>query len=125
MPKPLPPATFPLGGIGVSDEIAEAMLESGEPWMHAYTYSAHPTGCAVALAMLDMSSRKRTSPPRRPPKGIVYSAGLKSALADHPHVGDVRGLGLMCGVEYVKDRASKEPFDARRTASAPESTRPP
>ena len=45
---------FPLGGIGVSDEIAQTMEASGKPWMHAYTYSAHPTGCAVALAMLDI-----------------------------------------------------------------------
>ena len=37
---------------------------------------------------------------------------LKDALADHPHVGDVRGLGMMCGVEFVKDKATKTPFDA-------------
>jgi len=36
---------------------------------------------------------------------------LRSAIGDHPHVGDVRGLGLICGVEYVKDKATKEPFD--------------
>ena len=36
--------------------------------------------------------------------------GLKDALADHPNVGDIRGLGLMCGVEVVKDRATKAPF---------------
>ena len=41
---------FPLGGIGISDEIANTMNESGKPWMHAYTYSAHPTGCAIGCA---------------------------------------------------------------------------
>jgi adenosylmethionine-8-amino-7-oxononanoate aminotransferase len=102
---------FPLGGIGVSDEIAEVMLESGEPWMHAYTYSAHPTGCAVALAMLSIIEDE-DFPAQAANKGERLLAGLKSALGDHPHVGDVRGLGLMCGVEYVKDRATKEPFDA-------------
>jgi L-2,4-diaminobutyrate transaminase len=35
---------------------------------------------------------------------------LKAALADHPHVGDVRGLGLMCAIEYVKDKSTKEEF---------------
>ena len=40
-----------VGGIGVSDEIAKTMNESGKPWMHAYTYSAHPTGCAIACAI--------------------------------------------------------------------------
>ena len=96
----------------MSDEIAEAMLESGEPWMHAYTYSAHPTGCAVALAMLDIVE-KENFPAQAATKGDRLLDGLKSALADHPHVGDIRGLGLMCGVEYVKDRATKEPFDAK------------
>ena len=38
---------------------------------------------------------------------------MRRALGDHPHVGDIRGLGLMCGVEYVKDRADKTPFDAK------------
>jgi adenosylmethionine-8-amino-7-oxononanoate aminotransferase len=103
---------FPLGGIGVSDEIADVMQESGEPWMHAYTYSAHPTGCAVALAMLDIIE-KEDFPAQGAEKGKHLLDGLKSALADHPHVGDIRGLGLMCAVEYVKDRASKEPFDAK------------
>ncbi len=103
---------FPLGGIGVSDEIAETMLESGEPWMHAYTYSGHPTGCAVALAMLDIVE-KENFPAQAAAKGDRLLAGLKSALADHPQVGDIRGLGLMCGVEYVKDRANKEPFDPK------------
>ena len=45
---------FPLGGIGISDEIASVMNDSGSPWMHAYTYSSHPVGCAVALAMMDI-----------------------------------------------------------------------
>ncbi len=102
---------FPLGGIGVSDAIAEVMLESGEPWMHAYTYSSHPTGCAIALAMLGIIEGE-DFPAQAASKGHRLLAGLKTALGDHPHVGDIRGLGLMCGVEYVKDRATKEPFDA-------------
>ena len=103
---------FPLGGIGISDAIAEVMQESGEPWMHAYTYSAHPVGCAVALAMLDIIE-KEDFPAQAAAKGKRLLDGLKSALGDHPHVGDVRGLGLMCAVEYVKDRATKEPFEAK------------
>ena len=49
---------FSLGGIGISDEIADTMHESGKPWMHAYTYSAHPTGCAIGCAMLDLVERE-------------------------------------------------------------------
>lgn len=101
---------FPLGGIGVSDEIADVMFESGQPWMHAYTYSAHPTGCAIALAMLDIVE-KEDFPAQAAAKGERLKKGLNDALGDHPHVGDIRGLGLMCAVEFVKDRATKEEFD--------------
>jgi putrescine aminotransferase len=103
---------FPLGGIGVSDEIADVMAKSGKPWMHAYTYSAHPTGCAIGLAMLDII-KKENFPAQAATKGKRLLQGLRKALGDHPHVGDVRGLGLMCAVEYVKDRATKAPFDVQ------------
>ena len=101
---------FSLGGIGISDEIANTMHESGKPWMHAYTYSAHPTGCAIGCAMIDLIERE-DFPGQAAVKGKRLLVGLKDALADHPHVGDIRGLGLMCAVEYVKDRATKENFD--------------
>ena len=100
---------FPLGGIGISDEIAATIDEAGKPWMHAYTYSAHPVGCAVGLAMLDIV-RDEDFPGQAAAKGKRLLVGLKDALIDHPQVGDIRGLGLMCGVEVVKDRATKAPF---------------
>ncbi len=101
---------FPLGGIGVSDEIASVMHESGKPWMHAYTYSAHPTGCAIANAMIDLIE-KEDFPGQAAAKGKRLLVGLKDALGDHPNVGECRGLGLMCAVEIVKDRETKEMFD--------------
>jgi len=102
---------FPLGGIGISDEIASVMNESGSPWMHAYTYSSHPVGCAVALAMLDIIEQEDFVGQAKE-KGKRLLVKLKEALADHPNVGDVRGLGLMCGVEFVKDKPSKTMFEA-------------
>ena len=108
---------FPLGGIGISDEMAAVMHESGKPWMHAYTYSAHPSGCAIALAMLDIVE-KEDFPAQAEAKGARLLSGLKKALGDHPHVGEVRGLGLMCAVEFVKDRATKEEFDAKEGMGA-------
>ena len=102
---------FPLGGIGVSDEIADTMDSSGKPWMHAYTYSAHPVGCAIANAMIDKVERE-DFPGQAATKGKRLLDNLKSMLGDHPHVGDVRGLGLMCAVEIVKDRDTKEEFAA-------------
>ncbi len=102
---------FPLGGIGISDEIASVMNDSGSPWMHAYTYSSHPVGCAVALAMMDIIENEDFVGQAQT-KGKHLLVKLKEALADHPHVGEVRGLGMMCGVELVKDKATKEMFDA-------------
>ncbi len=101
---------FPFGGIGVSDEIADAMDASSEPFMHAYTYSAHPIGSAIACAMIELIERE-DFPSQAAEKGRQLRNNLDSALGDHPHVGDIRGLGLLCGVEYVKDKATKEAFD--------------
>ena len=108
---------FPLGGIGVSDEIADVMHDSGKPWMHAYTYSGHPTGCAIANAMLEIVE-KEDFPGQAAAKGERLLNGLKDALGDHPNVGDVRGLGVMCAVEYVKDRDTKTMFDASEGVGA-------
>ena len=100
---------FSLGGIGINDEIANTMNSSGKPWMHAYTYSAHPTGCAIANAMMSVVE-KDDFPGQAEQKGKRLLVGLKDLLSDHPNVGEVRGLGLMCGIEYVKDRDTKELF---------------
>ena len=100
---------FPLGGVGVNDAIAEVLDGASGPWMHAYTYSAHPTGCAVALRAIDIILDEDFAG-QAAVKGDRLLAGLTDALAGHPHVGDVRGKGLMCAVEIVHDRATKEEF---------------
>ncbi len=101
---------FPLGGIGVSQRIAQAIDDAPNEstWMHAFTYSGHPVGCAVALANLDIIERE----------GLVARAGEMGArllrgletLRSHKHVGDVRGLGLMAAVELVADKQTKAEF---------------
>ena len=78
--------------------------------MHAYTYSAHPTACAIANAMIGVVE-KDDFPKQAEEKGKRLLVGLKDALSHHPNVGEIRGLGLMCGIEYVKDRDTKEFFD--------------
>ena len=102
---------FPLGGIGINEKIAN-VLDAGElPWMHAFTYSAHPVGCAVALATLDII-QKEDFPTQADEKGALLLRGLQSALSSHAHVGDVRGKGLMCGIEFVQDRRTKAEYPA-------------
>jgi adenosylmethionine-8-amino-7-oxononanoate aminotransferase len=102
---------LPLGGIMVSGEIHEAMktVAPENRWMHAYTYSGHPTCCAVGLKNLELMEREAL-PDRAAKLGQRLLDGLRT-LYDLAAVGDVRGLGLMAAVELVEDRASKRSFD--------------
>jgi len=98
----------PLGGIGVSDTIKAAM-DSTPPeqrWMHAYTYSGHPTCCAVALANLTILEEEGLVQ-RAAEMGNRLLEGLHT-LDDLPGVGDVRGLGMMAAVELVADKATRQ-----------------
>ena len=108
---------FPLGGTGVSDKIADVLDSGEEVWMHAYTYSAHPVGCAVAMANLDIIQGE-DFPTQAAEKGRTLLDGLKERLDNHPHVGEVRGLGLMVAVEIVEDRQTKAEFDADEKVGA-------
>ena len=98
----------PFGGIGVSDPVAR-MLDEASPWMHAFTYSAHPVGCAVALRTLQIIDEENLVA-EAARKGAVLLDALRTRLGEHPHVGELRGKGLMCAVEFVKDRDTKKPF---------------
>ena len=102
---------FPFGGIGINDTIMGTLQDDGRPWMHAFTYSAHPVGCAVALRTLQIIEDEGF-PEQAATKGTYLTDALRAALADHPHVGNIRGKGLMCAVELVEDRSTKKPFDA-------------
>ena len=107
--KSITSGSVPLGGIGMSDEIAETVKSSPSPWMHAYTYSGHPTTCAVALATLDIIENEDL-PGQAATKGEAMLKKLHATLDDHPHVGNVRGQGMMHGIEIVKDKETKEWF---------------
>jgi adenosylmethionine-8-amino-7-oxononanoate aminotransferase len=100
----------PLGGIGVSDTIREVInnVPPGKRWMHAYTYSGHPTCCAVALANIDILERERLAE-RAAAAGDRLLRGLRT-LESADGVGNVRGLGLMAAVEVVRDKSTKQQF---------------
>ena len=109
---------LPLGGIGVSDRVYRVMAEAPPErrWMHAFTYSSHPTCCAVALATLDIIEHEGLIEAATR-KGKKLLDGLKQ-LSSLESVGDIRGLGLMCGVEFVEDKATKRPFPSARKMGA-------
>ena len=102
---------LPFGGIGINDTIAAALDDDGRVWMHAYTYSAHPVGCVVAMRNLRIIEDEDL-PGQCAAKGDRLIGALRAALGDHPHVGDIRGKGLMCAVELVADRSTKQSFPA-------------
>ncbi|WKW52140.1 aminotransferase family protein [Rhodomicrobium lacus] len=101
----------PLGGIGVSARIKDA-LDTAEPdqrWWHGFTASAHPVACAVALETLRIIDEERLVE-RAAGQGGALLGRLREALGWHPHVGEVRGLGLLAGVELVADRRTRARF---------------
>ena len=102
-------AYLPLGGVLASKQIHDALLEApaDKKFMHAATYSGHPTCCAVALRNLDILEQEGLVE-RAGPMGRRLLAGLEG-LRDLPNVGDVRGCGMMCGVELVTDKKTKAP----------------
>jgi adenosylmethionine-8-amino-7-oxononanoate aminotransferase len=102
----------PLGGIGVSDKVRDVIngVPAGKRWMHAYTYSGHPTCCAVALANLDIIEREGLVE-RAVSSGERLLRGLRT-LESMDHVGNVRGLGLMAAVEVVADKGTKRSYPA-------------
>ena len=101
---------IPLGGIGVSDTIREAINSTppSQRWMHAYTYSGHPTCCAVALANIDIIESEGLVE-RAAWSGERLLHGLQE-LEEMPNVGDGCGKGMMAAVELVADKATKQPF---------------
>ena len=77
---------------------------------HGYTYTAHPTCAAAGVANLNIVERERLAD-NAASTGCYLLSELKRAFADHPLVGEVRGRGLLAGVELVADRTRKLPFD--------------
>jgi adenosylmethionine-8-amino-7-oxononanoate aminotransferase len=98
-----------------SGEVFDAITDGG--FVHGFTHSHSVVGAAVGRAVLAKLKAGSLVEASRE-KGERLSKELSAALADDPHVGDIRGLGLMIGVELVEDRDSKRPLP--RTARAAE-----
>jgi len=102
---------FPVGGSISTNKIANAFAGGPDKvWSHMYTYSAHPGGAAAAFANLAIIERENLVENARL-RGEQISDSLHEMYSKHPIVGDIRGVGLIQGIEFVKDRASKEHFE--------------
>ncbi|MDF3414639.1 aspartate aminotransferase family protein [Sulfitobacter sp. M57] len=111
--KGLTSAYAPLSGSIIGDrmwKVLEQGTDENGPIGHGWTYSAHPIGAAAGVANLklidDLGLMTNAGE-----VGAYLNASMKEALADHPNVGDVRGTGLLCAVEFVKDKDSRGFFD--------------
>jgi adenosylmethionine-8-amino-7-oxononanoate aminotransferase len=105
--KGLASGYLPLGAVIVSDRVSKAFKE---PFAHGHTYGSHPVTCAAGAAVLEYMERHNLV--ESSAKMGEYLLAELETLREHPTVGDVRGLGLFAGAEFVKDKASKEPFPA-------------
>jgi L-2,4-diaminobutyrate transaminase len=112
--KGLTSGYFPLSAVILSERVW-SVLQAGSPeigtFAHGFTYSGHPVGAAAAMANLDIllgedlvGNAART--------GAYMQAVLRDRIADHPLVGEIRGLGLIAGIQLIADRAGRRPFDA-------------
>ncbi|WP_186396811.1 aspartate aminotransferase family protein [Stappia sp. TSB10GB4] len=112
--KGLTSAYAPLSGSIISKKVWE-VLERGTdengPIGHGWTYSAHPIGAAAGVANLKLIDDMGLVANARE-TGAYFNQAMRAALADHPKVGDVRGEGLLCAVEFVDDKVSRRFFDA-------------
>jgi putrescine---pyruvate transaminase len=100
---------LPLGGVIASKRVHDAIesAPADRRFMHAATYSGHPVCCAVGLRNVEIIESEGLVE-RAALMGKKLLAGLEG-LRDLPVVGDVRGLGMMCGIELVNDRSNQAP----------------
>lgn len=100
----------PLGATAVSKRVAEAWEADDPlaPLMHGYTYSGHPLACAAAIANLEIVTAEDL-PANAASTGAYFLDRLQE-LRQYETVGDVRGVGMMLAVEFVKDRETREPI---------------
>jgi putrescine aminotransferase len=100
----------PISAAMVGDRVANTLIEDGGEFFHGFTYSGHPVSCAVALENIRILEDEKLVDRARDDIGPYLQAGLRS-LADHPLVGEVRGVGMIGALELVKDKDGPVFFD--------------
>ena len=101
----------PIGAVLAQGRIVEAFTRGSGMFQHGHTYIGHPVACAAALAVQRIIQRDGLLAAVRR-QGDALATRLQAAFGQHPHVGDIRGRGLFQALEFVRDRDSKQPFDA-------------
>ena len=107
--KGLSSGYLPIGGVMVGDKIAKVMIESGGEFNHGYTYSGHPTCCAVAERNIRILRDEKIIETVAIDTGPYLQNRLRE-LAEHPLVGEARGIGLIGALELVQHKATRARF---------------
>lgn len=97
-----------LGAVIVHEKIRAVFEDKQSPFVHGFTYGGNPLACAVGSAVLDVVERDHLI--QRSAEMGAYFFAAAERLRVHPTIGDIRGRGLMMGIELVQDRESKTPF---------------
>lgn len=107
----------PLGGVMMNDKVAKVLKSGGGEFGHGYTYSGHPAACAAALATIDilqtqnvLSTVKNELSP--------YLQQRWRELAEHPIVGEARGVGMVASLELVRNKQTRERLEKDGKAGA-------
>jgi adenosylmethionine-8-amino-7-oxononanoate aminotransferase len=98
----------PLGAVLVAPRVVEAFERGSGAFQHGFTYQAHPVATAAGNAVLDYIESHNLFDRVQPTAQTLRTA--LSALQSHAHVGEIRGLGLLLGIEFVKNKSTREPF---------------
>src|SRR3546814_18359172 len=102
----------------VGERVAQVLWEKGGEFAHGFTYSGHPVPCAVALENIAIIEEEKLVERVREDVGPYLQQRL-ATLADHPLVGEVRGVGLLGAVELTADKASRGRFQPEGRAGPP------
>jgi adenosylmethionine-8-amino-7-oxononanoate aminotransferase len=100
----------PLGAVVARRKIHQAFVDTGAPFEHIFTYGGNPISAAAGLVVLDIWAREQLTESVASLAG-EFAAALEGFRA-FEFVGDVRSVGFMAGIEFVADRATREPFPA-------------
>ncbi len=106
---------LPLSAVMVGDRVAEVLWSKGGEFAHGFTYSGHPVACAVALENIAIIEEEKLVERVRDDIGPYLQSRLAS-LAEHPLVGEVRGIGALGAIELVADKASRRRFEPKGKA---------
>lgn len=100
----------PVAGLLIDQKVVNVLQTGTGEFVHGHTYQSHPVACAAALAVQKVIREENLLANCRE-QGDYMSRLLHEKLDSHPNVGDIRGVGLFLGIEFVANKATKEPFD--------------